>query len=56
MFTKKTNMDFIQWLGRDMSIMVFSFLDDSRDLIRASAVCSSWGDFGRLFEFYYLFL
>ncbi|KAK2366977.1 F-box protein [Trifolium repens] len=38
-------MDFIQWLGRDMSIMVFSFLDDSRDLIRASAVCSSWGDF-----------
>jgi hypothetical protein len=44
-------MDFIQWLGRDMSIKVFSCLDDSRDLIRASAVCSSWGDFGRPFEF-----
>ncbi|WJX71377.1 hypothetical protein P8452_55376 [Trifolium repens] len=41
----KTNMDFIQWLGRDLSIKVFSCLDDSRDLIRASAVCSSWGDF-----------
>jgi hypothetical protein len=40
----KTNMDFIQWLGRDLSIKVFSCLDDSRDLIRASAVCSYWGD------------
>ncbi|MCH82210.1 F-box protein [Trifolium medium] len=41
----KTNMDFIQWLGHDLSMKVFSFLDDSRDLIRVSAVCSSWGDF-----------
>jgi hypothetical protein len=49
-------MDFIQWLGRDLSVKVFSFVDDPRDLICASAVCSSWGDFGKLFEFYYLCL
>ncbi|KAL5080996.1 hypothetical protein RYX36_009417 [Vicia faba] len=41
----KTNLDLIQWLGHDMSIKVFSYLDNSRDLVRASAVSSSWNDF-----------
>jgi hypothetical protein len=50
----ETNMDFIQWLGPDLSIKVFSCLDDPGDLVRASAVCSSWEHFGMIFEFYYL--
>ncbi|KAK2366972.1 F-box protein [Trifolium repens] len=41
----ETNMDFIQWLGPDLSIKVFSCLDDPGDLVRASAVCSSWEHF-----------
>ncbi|KAK2421017.1 F-box protein [Trifolium repens] len=30
---------------QQVAVKVFSFVDDPRDLIRASAVCSSWGDF-----------
>ncbi|XP_058757099.1 F-box protein At4g00755-like isoform X2 [Vicia villosa] len=41
----KTNLDLIQWLGYDMSIKVFSYLDNPGDLVRASAVSSSWNDF-----------
>ncbi|CAL5211864.1 unnamed protein product [Lathyrus oleraceus] len=41
----KTNLDLIQWLGHDVSLKVFSYLDSSRDLIRASAVSTSWNDF-----------
>ncbi|XP_058757102.1 F-box protein At4g00755-like [Vicia villosa] len=41
----KTNLDLIQWLGHDMSIKVFSYLDNPRDLVCASAVSSSWNDF-----------
>jgi len=48
------DLDLIQWLGDDMSIKVFSYLDDPCDLIRASAVSRSWEKFGKLFEFYYL--
>jgi len=48
------DLDLIQWLGDDMSIKVFSYLDDPRDLICASAVSSSWEKFGKLSEFYYL--
>ncbi|XP_045815766.1 F-box protein At4g00755-like isoform X3 [Trifolium pratense] len=45
MSSMKTNMDFIQWLGPDLSIKVFSCLDDPGDLVRVSAVCSSWEHF-----------
>ncbi|GAU40162.1 hypothetical protein TSUD_292670 [Trifolium subterraneum] len=45
MSTMKTNMDFIQWLGPDLLIKVFSCLDDPGDLVRVSAVCSSWEHF-----------
>ncbi|CAJ2666629.1 unnamed protein product [Trifolium pratense] len=38
-------MDFIQCLGPDLSIKVFSCLDNPGDLVRASAVCSSWEHF-----------
>ncbi|GAU40161.1 hypothetical protein TSUD_292660 [Trifolium subterraneum] len=41
----KTNMDFIQWLGPDLSMKVLSCLDDPGDLVRVSAVCSSWEHF-----------
>ncbi|CAL5199416.1 unnamed protein product [Lathyrus oleraceus] len=41
----ETNLDLIQWLGDDMSFKVFSYLDNPRDLVRASAVSSSWNDF-----------
>lgn len=47
----ETNLDLIQWLGDDMSLKVFSYLDNPRDLVRASAVSSSWNDFGKLFVF-----
>lgn len=50
----KTNLDLIQWLGYDMSIKVFSSLDNPGDLVRASAVSSSWNDFGKIFVFYCL--
>nr|GEZ88275.1 hypothetical protein [Tanacetum cinerariifolium] len=38
--------DFIEWVGADMSVMIFMFLDDPTDLVRASAVSSSWRNFG----------
>lgn len=44
--------DFIQWLGADMSIKILMCLDNPTDLVRASAVSSSWrhfGEFGTLF-------
>lgn len=37
--------DFIQWLGADMSTMVFMHLDDPSDLVRISAVSSSLRQF-----------
>ncbi|GAU40163.1 hypothetical protein TSUD_292680 [Trifolium subterraneum] len=41
----KTKMDFIQWLGLDMSIKVLSYLDDPCDLVRVSSVSRSWNQF-----------
>ncbi|TKY45121.1 F-box protein [Spatholobus suberectus] len=41
----KNNMDFIQLLGPDMSIKILTHLDDPCDLIRVSAVSSSWHRF-----------
>ncbi|WJX66477.1 hypothetical protein P8452_51034 [Trifolium repens] len=38
-------MDFIQWLGLDMSIKVLSYLDDPCDLVRVSSVSRSWYQF-----------
>ncbi|XP_076953095.1 F-box protein At4g00755-like [Bidens hawaiensis] len=37
--------DFIQWLGADMSIKILMCLDNPTDLVRASAVSSSWRQF-----------
>ncbi|XP_024976276.1 F-box protein At4g00755 [Cynara cardunculus var. scolymus] len=37
--------DFIQWLGADMSIKILMCLDNPADLVRASAVSSSWRQF-----------
>ncbi|KAD5961268.1 hypothetical protein E3N88_12741 [Mikania micrantha] len=37
--------DFIQWLGTDMSIKIMMCLNDPADLVRASAVSSSWREF-----------
>ncbi|KVI10120.1 F-box domain, cyclin-like protein [Cynara cardunculus var. scolymus] len=39
--------DFIQWLGADMSIKILMCLDNPADLVRASAVSSSWRQFGK---------
>lgn len=49
----KNTQDFIQCLGRDMSIDVFNHLNlnDSCDLIRASAVSKSWYQFGKPFDY-----
>ncbi|TKY45120.1 F-box protein [Spatholobus suberectus] len=41
----KNNMDFIQLLGPDISIKIITHLDDTCDLIRVSAVSSSWHQF-----------
>ncbi|KAH0689748.1 hypothetical protein KY289_017106 [Solanum tuberosum] len=38
--------DFVQCLLPDMSIKILSCLDDPADLIRVSAVSSSWRQFG----------
>jgi hypothetical protein len=43
----KSKMDFIQWLGLDMSIKVLSYLDDPCDLVRVSSVSRSWYQFGK---------
>lgn len=37
--------DFIQWLGADMSIKILLCLDNPTDLVRASAVSSTWRQF-----------
>nr|XP_043631505.1 F-box protein At4g00755-like [Erigeron canadensis] len=37
--------DFIQWLGADMSIKILMCLDNPTDLVRATAVSSSWRHF-----------
>lgn len=37
--------DFIQWLGADMSVKILMCLDNPADLVRASAVSSSWRQF-----------
>ncbi|KAJ9539671.1 hypothetical protein OSB04_026177 [Centaurea solstitialis] len=41
----KDSGDFIQWLGADMSIKILMCLDNPADLVRASAVSSSWRQF-----------
>lgn len=40
------SMDFIQWLGEDMSLKILMCLQDPSDLVRTSAVSSSWRQFG----------
>ncbi|KAI3458192.1 hypothetical protein Pfo_014855 [Paulownia fortunei] len=37
--------DFIQWLGQDMSVKILMCLEDPSDLVRTSAVSSSWRQF-----------
>ncbi|KAL3647371.1 hypothetical protein CASFOL_008339 [Castilleja foliolosa] len=37
--------DFIHWLGEDMSLKILMCLDDPSDLVRTSAVSSSWRQF-----------
>jgi hypothetical protein len=54
MFEVKSKMDFIQWLGPDMSIKVLSYLDDPCDLVRVSFVSRSWNRFGKPFDLYYM--
>lgn len=43
----RNKMDFIQLLGPDMSIKILTHLDDPCDLVRVSAVSSSWHRFGK---------
>ncbi|KAG8390294.1 hypothetical protein BUALT_Bualt01G0068600 [Buddleja alternifolia] len=37
--------DFIEWIGQDLSLKIFMCLNDPSDLVRASAVSSSWRQF-----------
>ncbi|KAJ3682106.1 hypothetical protein LUZ60_014679 [Juncus effusus] len=37
--------DFLEWIGSDSSAIVFDFLDDPADLVRASAVSKTWRQF-----------
>ncbi|PWA98396.1 F-box family protein [Artemisia annua] len=37
--------DFIEWVGADMSVKIFMFLDNPTHLVRASAVSTSWRRF-----------
>ncbi|XP_027110381.1 F-box protein At4g00755 isoform X1 [Coffea arabica] len=37
--------DFIEWLGADLSVKILMFLEDPSDLVRVSAVSSSWRQF-----------
>ncbi|KAK4431525.1 F-box protein [Sesamum alatum] len=39
------SMDFIQWVGEDMSLKILMCLEDPSDLVRTSAVSSSWRQF-----------
>lgn len=41
----ETQIDFIQFLESDMALKILTCLDDSADLIRASAVSHYWQDF-----------
>ncbi|KAL7146379.1 hypothetical protein ABFS83_06G037000 [Erythranthe nasuta] len=41
----KGSRDFIEWLGQDMSLKIFMCLEDPSDLVRTSAVSSSWRHF-----------
>ncbi|XP_051122681.1 F-box protein At4g00755-like [Andrographis paniculata] len=38
-------IDFLQFLGTDLSSYIMNFLDDPADVVRASAVSSSWREF-----------
>ncbi|KAI3818573.1 hypothetical protein L1987_12385 [Smallanthus sonchifolius] len=38
----ETDFDFLEWLEPDMSFKILTCLDDSADLIRASAVSQNW--------------
>lgn len=38
--------DFIEWLGQDVSLKILMCLEDPSDLVRTSAVSSSWRRFG----------
>ena len=40
--------DFIEWLGADLSVKILMFLEDPSDLVRVSAVSSSWRQFSEL--------
>lgn len=37
--------DFIEWVGADMSVKIFMFLDNPTDLVRVAAVSASWRRF-----------
>ncbi|KAL0317751.1 UNVERIFIED_CONTAM: F-box protein [Sesamum angustifolium] len=39
------SMDFIQWVGEDMSLKILMCLEDPSDLVRTGAVSSSWRQF-----------
>ncbi|XP_042031673.1 F-box protein At4g00755-like [Salvia splendens] len=36
------SMDILKWLGQDMSVKIFTCLDDPFDLLRTSAISRSW--------------
>ena len=51
--------DFIEWVGADMSVKIFMFLDNPTHLVRASAVSTSWRRFGLFlhhFSTFYYFI
>ncbi|XP_011076217.1 F-box protein At4g00755-like isoform X1 [Sesamum indicum] len=39
------SLDFIQWVGEDMSLKILMCLEDPSDLVRTGAVSSSWRQF-----------
>lgn len=42
--------DVIEWVGHDMALKILMYLEDPSDLVRASAVSSSWRRFGEFFR------
>ncbi|KAL0400790.1 UNVERIFIED_CONTAM: F-box protein [Sesamum latifolium] len=46
---KDGSMDFIQWVGEDMSLKILMCLKDPSDLVRTGAVSSSWRQFASSF-------
>lgn len=42
----ETRIDFLEWLEPDMAFKILSCLDDSADLVRASAVSRYWQNIG----------